>query len=195
MALRNSRTTFGAVAKFLHWIMAALILSNYVFEQFMHRLAISPLKWLFYDLHKSVGLTVLLLWALRLAWRSFSPAPASPSTLPAVQRTIARASHVLLYVCMLVMPVSGFIGSKAGGFAASWFGIVEMPDLFGKNDAINFWAEAVHTFTAYGLLALVCVHASAALHHHFVRRDAVMARMLPGTISRNGWVPDEPVRR
>jgi cytochrome b561 len=160
--------------------MALMIVANYVFEQFMHRLEVSPLKWQFYDLHKSVGLTVLFIVALRLAWRAFNPVPQMPQGVSPTQRLAARVSHAVLYVCMFAMPLSGFIGSKAGGFKASWFGLFEMPDLFGKDDAINWWAEAVHMVTAYVLAAMVVLHAAAAIYHHVALRDDVLRRMLTG---------------
>lgn len=121
--MRNTDTQFGSVAKCFHWSIVLLLLCSYTFEQFMHGLPDGALKWQFYDLHKSTGITILFVTFARLAWRSFNPAPALPVVMPTFQKRAARVSHIMLYVCVLIIPITGFIGSKAGGFKAYWFGV------------------------------------------------------------------------
>ena len=77
------------------------------------------------------------------------------------------------------MPVTGYLGSKAGGFKANWFGLYELPDLFGKAESLNFWTEWVHTIVFYAMAAVIGVHVAAALYHHAIRKDGVLKRMLP----------------
>ena len=93
--------------------------------------------------------------------------------------SIARANHWLLYVVLIIMPVTGYIGSKAGGFLVPWFWLFETPDWVGKNEDLNTIAENVHAVTAYVLLGLISLHVAAAFWHHIVRKDVVLRRMLP----------------
>ena len=179
MQLRNDETRYGLIAQILHWGVFLLFVGQLAFALLMLNLPISDLKWTFYDLHKAFGISVFFVVLFRIFWRLSNARPKFPAGLPAWQRRAAKASHMTLYACMLVMPVSGYIGSKAGGFKASWFGVVELPDLFGKSETINFWAEAVHTATAYFLLALITFHGAAALRHHYRLGDEVLARMWP----------------
>ena len=125
--MRNTDTQFGSVAKCFHWSIVLLLLCSYTFEQFMHGLPDGALKWQFYDLHKSTGITILYVTFARLAWRSFNPAPALPEAMPTFQKRAARVSHIMLYACVLVMRITGFIGSKAGGLKAYWFGVWSWP--------------------------------------------------------------------
>ncbi len=178
MPLKNTKETFGAIAKFLHWIIAALIIANFVTEYFMHSLPVSDLKWWFYDLHKSLGITALGLIAFRIFWR-LNNAPPHPITMQLWQQKASGFNHAALYLAMIIMPITGFIGSKAGGHKAMWFGMFDMPDLFGKNMDLNWWAEIIHTYTSKAIIVLVGVHVAAALFHHFIQKDEVLTRMLP----------------
>jgi len=152
MPLKNTNETFGAIAKFLHWIIATLIIVNFITEYFMHSLPVSDLKWWFYDLHKSLGVTALGLIAFRIFWR-LSNAPPQGIAMPHWQKITSNLSHAALYLAMIIMPISGFIGSKAGGHKALWFGTFDMPDFFGKNMDLNWWAEIVHTYTSKSIIA------------------------------------------
>jgi cytochrome b561 len=177
--LFNSRERYGLVAIAFHWAFVIAIPVQFVIYLFMHNLPVSDTKWWFYDLHKSVGLTLFLAVLCRLGWRLLNPAPELPGTMPRWQQCAAKLSHGYLYLAMIGLPISGYIGSKAGGFKASWWGIYETPDLFGKNEALNYWAELVHAVAFYSLAAVVCLHVAAALSHHFKWRDLVLRRMLP----------------
>lgn len=170
---------YGAVARVLHWAFAVAFLAQFVIYQLMSNLPVSPTKWWFYDLHKSLGLTLLAAIVFRIVWRRLNPPPPLPEGLPGWQRTASRVSHLLLYAGLVIMPVSGFVGSKAGGYKASWFGLLEAPDLFGKNEAVNWWAEAIHSTTYWTMTAVIAVHAGAALMHHYRWRDGVLRRMWP----------------
>lgn len=179
MQLRNDHRRFGLVAQVLHWGVFVFFVAQYVLYQAMHNWPVSDLKWALYDLHKTIGISLFVIILFRVFWRIANPRPMPPEGLRQWQQRAARISHLLLYVAMFVMPVSGYIGSKAGGFKASWMGLVELPDLFGKSKALNFWAEFVHTWTSYFILAMVCGHVAAALWHHFHRGDDVLVRMWP----------------
>lgn len=148
-----------------------------------------------YQLHKSIGLTILVLSVIRLIWRFTHSFPPLPAHMPGWEAAAARISHLLLYGVMLVMPLTGWLYVSAGWnsamnmpFAAPtiWFGQFEWPHLPGLTDASDATraavagrAMAVHAALAWGAIALVALHAAAALKHHFFDRDSVLASMLP----------------
>jgi cytochrome b561 len=186
MPYTNSETHYGLIAQLLHWGVFVFFISQFVLALLMLNWPVSDLKWTFYDLHKSFGITLFFVALFRLFWRFSNTRPTLPAALPYWQRRAAGASHAMLYVCMVVMPISGYIGSKAGGYKANWFGLAELPDLFGKSEALNLWAEAVHRATFYLLVTLVVVHAAAALRHHYRLGDEVLVRMWPLAKRRRG---------
>ena len=177
--VRNTSARFGWIAMILHWIFAVAFLGQFIIYLFMHNLEPSDLKWWFYDFHKSMGLTLLAVVTFRLIWRLTNPQPTTVETDPAWKQMAAAISHRIFYAGMFLMPISGFIGSKAGGFKASWFGVFEAPDLFGKNDQINLIAEWTHTVTFYAMAVLITLHIAAAMHHHFSLKDQILRRMTP----------------
>ena len=166
----------GAIA--LHWVTAALIVANLLLGLSMVALPISPRKLHWYLFHKSIGVTIFLLTSLRLAWRAVRSHPA-PVPMPAWQRRAAAASHALLYVLLFVIPLSGWLYSSATGVQVVYLGIVPLPDLVGKDRALAGLLRVVHVSLNALLFATVCLHVAAAIRHHFVDRDAVLARMLP----------------
>jgi cytochrome b561 len=169
---------YGNVAIALHWVTAALIVANLVLGLSMVPLPISPRKLHWYLWHKSIGLTVFLLTSLRLAWRGVRPAP-PPVPMPSWQRRAAFASHAMLYVLLFAIPISGWLYSSATGVQVVYLGLVPLPNLLPKDKALADALKLVHVGLNSLLFAVVCVHAAAALKHHFVDRDNVLARMLP----------------
>lgn len=177
LAKRLSETyNRGAIA--LHWITAALIVVNLALGVSMVGLPISPRKLSWYVVHKSIGITIFMLTSLRLAWRALHPHPA-PVAMPAWQRRAAAASHALLYVLLLGIPVSGWLYSSATGVQVVYIGLLPLPDLVARNRALGDALRLVHVGLDMLLVAVVCLHAAAAVRHHVVGRDRVLARMLP----------------
>ncbi|HUB88826.1 MAG TPA: cytochrome b, partial [Dyella sp.] len=131
-----------------------------------------------YALHKSIGLTVLGLFALRLAWRLYDGAPPD-EPMPRWQRNMAHATHALLYLFILAMPLSGWLFNSLHGYPLQWFKLFNLPPLAAKNDALSHLAGEVHEWLFYLLLVVLAGHAGAALKHHFFDRDNVLRRMLP----------------
>jgi len=175
-----SRTAIG-----LHWLAALAIAGNLAFGLTMVDLPLSPAKLKYYSWHKWAGVTIFLLSALRLLWRLAHPAPALPSSLPAWQRAAANASHHLLYALFFAVPLSGWLFSSAAGFQTVYFGVLPLPDLLSRNKELADILKLVHRYANYTLAALVVVHVAAALKHHLVDRDEVLARMLPFLKLRN----------
>lgn len=180
MQLQNTITRYGAVAKTFHWLLAVLIIGLLAVGLYMEGLPNSPDKFQLYGLHKSIGVIVLFLVAARLAWRIRSLIPPLPEAIQSWQRAAANASHQLLYICMVLMPVSGWGMSSAAGYPVSVFGLFALPPLVEKNEMLGGIFRQTHQFVAYGLIALLIVHASAAFYHHFIQKDDVFRRMWPG---------------
>ena len=173
------RSDYGATAIGLHWLAAALIVANLALGLYMVDLSLSPAKLRYYSWHKWAGVTIFLLSALRLLWRLTHRAPALPDSMPAWQRAAAHASHHLLYLLFFAVPLTGWLFSSAAGFQTVYFGVVPIPDLLDKNKELADVLKLVHRSLTYGLAALVVLHAAAAIKHHVVDNDDVLARMLP----------------
>lgn len=180
MPLRNTQDRYGSVARAAHWLAALLILGGFSLALYMTDLPLSPQRLKLYSWHKWIGVTVLLLALLRLLWRGITHAPPLPGHMPAWEQAAARLSHWTLYALMLATPVAGWLMSSAKGFQTVYFGVLPIPDLLEKNPPLGKTLAEVHEILAWTLIALVAVHAAAALKHHFRDRDAVLAGMLPG---------------
>lgn len=179
MPLRNSAERYGGVAQTLHWLVFLLMAASFGLGLSMVDLEVSPQRIRMVGWHKTVGITILALAFLRLAWRFASPPPALPASTPAWERAAAHGSHWLLYLLMFAVPVSGWLMSSALGFATVYLGIVRLPDLLTRDRELGETLKLVHFWLNKGLLALIVLHAAAALKHHFRDRDDVMRRMLP----------------
>lgn len=173
----NIAYTRTAVA--LHWLMALLILAALPLGLTMTELDLSPTKLKLYAWHKWLGVTVFGLAVLRLVWRTTHPAPPLSAAIPAWQRGAAHALHWALYALMLVIPLSGWLMSSAKGFQTVYLGVLPLPDLLAKDEAVGDLLQQVHRWLNYAMAALLVVHVAAALRHHLVERDDVLARMLP----------------
>jgi cytochrome b561 len=129
--------------------------------------------------HKSVGITILALALLRLAWRWFERPP-TPPPMPRWQAIAARLNHGALYLLLFALPVSGWLMSSAAARPVSWFGLVQLPDFIAPDPGLKEVFEEVHEVLVSLLLALVILHVAAALKHQFIDRDGLLLRMLPG---------------
>ena len=170
---------YGRVAQSLHWLVFVLMIASFGLGLTMVGMEVSPQRIRMVGWHKTVGVTILLLAFLRLAWRFMSPPPALPATMPAWERVAAHASHWLLYLLMLAVPVSGWLMSSALGFSTVYLGIARLPDLLTRDRELGETLKVVHYWLNKGLLAMIVLHAAAALKHHFWDRDDVLKRMLP----------------
>ncbi|HSC98523.1 MAG TPA: cytochrome b [Casimicrobiaceae bacterium] len=178
---------YNRAAIALHWISALLIIGNLLLGVSMVQLPISPRKLHWYLWHKSVGGTVFLLTSLRLAWRVVRPHP-DPVAMPSWQRRASVVSQVMLYLLLLVIPISGWLYSSATGVEVVYLGAIPLPNLVPKDKALADTLRLVHVGLNMLLVAVVCVHVAAALKHHFLDGDAVLARMLP-IRKRNPSIP------
>jgi cytochrome b561 len=172
-------THFTPIAKGLHWLMALMILGLWAMGFYMADLPLSPEKLQFYSWHKWAGVTVFLLVWLRLLWRVTHRPPAYPGTMTPLQQSLAHAGHLVLYVLMVVIPLSGWLMSSAKGVQTVWFGVLPLPDLLSRDKELGKQLAELHSALNIGLLILVGGHAAAALFHHLVHKDDILRRMLP----------------
>ncbi|GAB5470008.1 MAG: hypothetical protein Kilf2KO_30380 [Rhodospirillales bacterium] len=189
MSAVNERYTAIAIA--LHWLIAAAIIVQLASGLWMADAIDDPatqaLAFQVYQWHKSLGLTVLILSLLRLFWRLGHRAPGLPEGMKPWERLAAYATHVFFYAIMILMPLTGWVMVSASkfGLPTLYWGLFTWPHLPLGSLALETKAQveeifgSVHEFLAYGTIALLVLHVGAALKHHFVERDGVLARMLP----------------
>ncbi|MGE3319646.1 MAG: cytochrome b [Candidatus Berkiella sp.] len=179
MTLQNTSEKFGTLTKFLHWVIFLLFVIQYYLvyrREYFPKDTNEKLQYIL--LHKSLGICVLLLAAFMLAWRNVGTRPLMPSNMALIERKAAKITHILLYVAMFIMPLSGIFMSMFGGYKISFFGLFEFPMLFAKNETMGNILYDTHVWSSYLIIGLVAIHASAALYHHFVRKDNVLRRMI-----------------
>jgi len=179
MSVENPGSRYTTVAIGLHWLIAVAIIGSFSLGLYMHELPLSPQKLKLYSWHKWAGVSIFLFVLLRLVWRLMHRPPALPPGMPAWQVKAAAATHVLLYVLMFAVPLSGWLMSSAKGFQTVWFGVLPLPDLVDKNKELGDLLQQVHMLLNFSMAALVVAHLGAALKHHFLDRDDVLARMIP----------------
>lgn len=162
----------------LHWLTLLLIVAAYVLGTILEDMTLSPLKLKLYSWHKWVGLLVLFLLPLRIAFRLADKLDHRQGMAPFEIRASAMV-HGLLYLLLIAVPMFGWLNSSAAGFSVVWFGVLPLPDLVDKDKALAEVFEELHEGSGNLLVTLVALHAAAALYHHHVRRDGVLARMVP----------------
>ena len=179
MSLKNV-DRWGGVSQTFHWLIVLLILTIAIVGLTMVELPKTPKYFWVYTLHKSLGLIVLTLAVLRLAWRLYAGAPAPVPGTPHWQERVASITHWLLYALIFAMPLSGWLYDSSSGLRPfRWFGLVEVPKLSPPNESVRALSHDAHETLFWVLVFLVFVHAGAALYHHLIRNDATLARMLP----------------
>jgi cytochrome b561 len=195
--MATSPQRYTAVAIVLHWMIATAIIANFALGWWMHEAIEAPgtqsLAVVVFQIHKSLGLSILLLSLLRLAWRIANPPPPMPTTMPRWEQRVAKATHWAFYGLMIGIPLTGWLyvstqwrGDTPLNVPTLWFGLFEVPHLFGLNALIDstrqllagLFAEA-HEALAFAVALLLVLHIAAALKHHFRDRDAVLSHMIP----------------
>ena len=184
MVWKNTAHRWGSVHKWLHWIIAALIIgtsliilhingSTWWFES-GDLIFIEYIHW-----HKTFGLMALALIIARIWWRRRNPVPVT-ADLTAFEKTWSHRTHLALYAVMIALPLTGWISSSLFGSSTNVFGLFTIPPITPKYEpplAFFYWT---HFVLAWTMIALVTLHVGAALYHGFVRKDGVLRAMLPG---------------
>jgi cytochrome b561 len=184
MQWRNTADSYGALAKFLHWAIVILIIAQYVIIEAAEELPDGLEKFAMVTRHKSLGMLVLGLALVRIAWKLLNKGRPAHVPMPRPQRIAATAGHGLLYVLILAQPISGWMMSSAANYPVTFFGWFQFPALVRASDELHEFYEEVHEFLFSALLVVTVVHVLAALYHHFIQKDDTLRRMLPFGRSR-----------
>jgi cytochrome b561 len=179
--LRNTIESWGAPAKFFHWVIATLIFAQIALGLTAASWHLSPTKLSLFVWHKSIGMLILVLVVVRLLWRLANRAPALSADMPLWERRAAHVSHLLLYILMLVMPITGWIVNAAANVPFRIFWTIPLPAIVGPDKATADLAALAHSSLFVLLAAVLVAHIGAALRHHFIKRNDILVRMLPGT--------------
>ena len=180
MTMRDDlHASYSAFSRWVHWLTLALFVALFGLGWYMDDLPQS-MRGTGLQLHKSFGITVLGLTILRLIWRFAAGVPPVPADLPAWQKLAARVSHVLLYLLLLAQPTVGWLWSSAGTKPINFYFLVQLPWLIGPDKDLSRSLGHLHGLIADALLVVIGLHASAALYHHFIRKDRVLVGMLRG---------------
>ena len=174
-------TKYSLSSRILHWSMAAIILTllglGIFMTEFLSKEA--PNRMMVYDLHKSLGVLVLILIFLRIVNRLIHKAPPLPQTFPKWEKILAHLGHSGLYFLMILTPLSGYLMSNSFGYPVKFFGL-EMPFLVEKDFEIGKIFSETHELSSYTLLGLVALHIIAAFKHRFEKNPEhdVLKRMI-----------------
>lgn len=183
--MAEPRNRYSTVSLILHWLIAALVATQIGLIA-AHEATDGPISREFVQIHKSVGLSILVLTLGRLGWRIANPAIPLPAAMRAWEKGLARATHVLFYAFMIGMPLVGWAASSAAGREIQWFGLFPWPLLpIGGGREMAGQLMDMHELAAKALYILIVLHVVGALKHHFVDRDNVLHRMIP-------WIPRRP---
>ena len=168
-------------ARVFHWGMAAMILGLLALGAVMTELPKGDFRFQLYDWHKQAGVLVLVLVVPRLINRLVQGVPALPAVMPPWEQKAAHLGHLALYALMVLVPFCGVLMSQYGNHPISLLGL-PLPMLVEPDKDLHEVFEELHGAVAYALLAVVLGHGAAALRHHFLLKDDVLRRMLPGGV-------------
>jgi cytochrome b561 len=172
--------TYTRTAIVLHWLIAACVFVQVTLGLWMITIPKSPpgVRADWFNVHKSIGITLGVLILVRVFWRLAHRAPALSSTLPDWQRIAAKTNHLLLYLCMLIMPLTGYLGSSFTKYPILYFGM-RLPHWGWDAPALKELCSRIHYVTVIVFVTLIAIHVAAALKHLLITRDGTFQRMWP----------------
>jgi len=179
MSFRNTTRTWGSLSKALHWIIVLLIINQWIIAERADALPNGLAKLQVLAWHKSFGITILMLAAIRLVWRLVNPTPDLTAETKPWERVLARLSHLLLYALIFAMPLTGWMMSSARNFPVSWFKLFQLPDLVAPGEQTFHQMLDLHHLLFKVLVGVALLHIAGALKHHFYDKNDVLKRMLP----------------
>ncbi|MBS0847667.1 cytochrome b [Citrobacter sp. JGM124] len=179
MQWRNSPQRYGSLSVLIHWSVAITVYGMFALGLWMVTLSYYS-DWYHKapDLHKSIGITLMMVMVIRVIWRFISPPPPSLKSYSPLTRIAAVTAHVLLYVLLFSILLSGYFISTADGKGISLFGFAEIPALLSDGATQADFAGDIHLWLAWSLVIISLLHGLAALKHHFIDKDATLKRML-----------------
>jgi cytochrome b561 len=171
---------YTQTARRLHWLIAMLVAIQFITALVMPEIGPDVQPGTLINLHFCLGLLILIVMAIRLLHRLGHPVPLEAAGTPSWENVLARTTHRLFYLLLLVGPFLGWASASAHRLPVSLFGIIPLPAIAAPRARWALQAGDVHALMMWTLLALVGLHIAAALYHHFIRHDSVLSRMLPG---------------
>jgi len=171
---------FGRVTIFAHWVTALLVVGSVVLGLVSVYADGAETTRAATLVHQSLGMVIFLLVLFRVIWRLTHPAPPLPATTPRYQTVLSSLTHALLYVTLIALPITGYLGLAARGRDISMFGLFILPNPIPLSRTLSVSAQDLHNNGQYLLYVLVALHVAAALFHYFILKDGVLNRMLPG---------------
>ncbi|WP_282607462.1 cytochrome b [Pelagibius sp. Alg239-R121] len=177
--LSNTANGYGLVSKLLHWLIACCIIGLIGLGWWMVGLSYYD-TWYHrgLELHRAIGIVVLLMATVFVVWKILSPSPGLQNELKPWEKLGARVAHILLLAAMFVIPLSGYVISTSSESGFTFFDLFEIPAILPKSESSRDLAIAVHYYIAYGLVAVVAVHAGAAIKHQLIDKHGTLRRML-----------------
>jgi cytochrome b561 len=175
----NHPAHFSASMRAIHWLILVLIAATYSAAWVAHSGLAGEWFRPIFDLHRSLGLTVLVLTAFRLFWRQRTHIPRLPGDLHPLQKVAARGTETLLYLLLFVQPLLGLLQTSARGQPVNFYLLISLPPVIETDRPLARQLHDLHALSANALLVLIAMHSAAALFHHFIRRDDVLNAMLP----------------
>ena len=171
---------YKAPARWLHWTVALLVFTMLPVGLLMVQEGLErSLQDRLFIFHKNVGVIVGLLVILRLAYRLLNPPPKLPRSLPRWQKRVSAWTHGILYGLILMVPVSGYVRVRAGGFPIEMLDSMGIGTFLPRSEALAATAKTIHYYGGLALIALIALHVGAALYHGLIKRDGVLHRMWP----------------
>ena len=176
----TSITRYTRTAVMLHWLIGIALIAETAFGFLLREIPRgTPMRGFWVNLHKSTGIVLGLLIVWRIVWRFTHRPPALPQGTPVWQSAASRVNHGFMYVCMLVIPLAGYMASNFSKYGVQFFSIVILPP-WGPNDPrLYALLNGIHNWTAYALTALIVLHVLATLKHMLIDRDRLLSRMAP----------------
>jgi cytochrome b561 len=174
--MNAQQSRFPAISRLLHWLMAVMVLAM-LFLGIGMAASVSERYRFLVAIHRPLGLAVLVLVAIRWINRLLNPPPPLPDTMPPLQRFAAKASHVLLYALMFIMPLLGWAMLSAEAYPIVILGSLQLPPILPRDPVLYAWLRQLHTDFAFLLFAVFLAHLGAALMHGLIRRDGVFESM------------------
>lgn len=187
MQLRNSPTRYGVISLLLHWVTAIVVYAMFGLGLWMATLS-------YYDgwyhqapeLHKSIGILLMMGLVIRIIWRHVSPVPPPLQSQTRLTRMAAASAHIALYGLLFAILISGYLISTADGKPISVFGLFDVPALLADAGTQADLAGSLHLWLAWSLVVLSVLHGLAAIKHHVIDKDATLTRMLGKASSDSG---------
>jgi cytochrome b561 len=167
---------FPAASRILHWLMAPMIVAM-LFIGVGMAASVSRRYELLVSIHRPLGIAIFVLCVLRIVNRLINPPPELPDAVPSLQRAAAKASHVVLYALMFIMPLVGWGMLSAARYPIVLYGPLQLPPILPHDLTLYAWLRDLHTDLAYLFFATFLAHFGAALFHGLIRRDGVFASM------------------